>query len=179
MGSGRTGAQGSGGYGASDDTYGSSGRSGGDDSYGSSGRTGAGDDSYGSSGRTGGGLGMLCHTTIPPPIHLASSLPSTNSFPIGQDDTYGSSGTTGGVSSGRDNEYGMGSGRTGAQDAGGYGTGSSNTYGDDDNDNSRSKKNDSTAGKLMEKAGSMFKSSKLEERGAEKRREAGRDDNDY
>ena len=45
LGSGRTGAQASGGFGASDDTYGSSGRTGG----------GFGDDS---TGRTGGGLGM-------------------------------------------------------------------------------------------------------------------------
>lgn len=54
-------------------------------------------------------------------------------------------------------EYGMGSGR-----------------GDDERS---SGKKDSTIGKLMEKAGETFKSSKLEERGAEKRREAGaRDD---
>jgi hypothetical protein len=32
-------------------------------------------------------------------------------------------------------------------------------------------------GKMMEKAGGMFKSDKLQERGAEKRREAGNDDN--
>jgi len=48
---------------------------------------------------------------------------------------------------------------------------------DDDYDNSSSGKKDSTAGKLMEKAGNLFKSEKLEERGAEKRRQAGGDDN--
>ncbi len=56
MGSGRTGAQAEGGYGASDDTYDSSRRTGGGDTFGSSGRTGGGDD-FSSSGRTGGGLG--------------------------------------------------------------------------------------------------------------------------
>ena len=69
----------------------------------------------------------------------------------------------------------MGSGRTGAQDAGGHGagTGDDNRY-DDDNDKSGGKK-DSTAGKLMEKVGGMLKNEKLEKQGAEKRREAGSD----
>ncbi len=58
LGSGRTAAQSSGGYGASDDTYGSSGRTGGGYGDDSTGRTGGG---YGddSTGRTGGGLGMI------------------------------------------------------------------------------------------------------------------------
>jgi hypothetical protein len=91
MGSGRTGAQGSGGFGASDDTYGSSGRTGGDDSYGSSGRTG-GDDSYGSSGRTGGS------------DNYGSS--GRTGGGLGADDTVGDSSYTGGRSTGGDNEYG-------------------------------------------------------------------------
>ncbi len=77
LGSGRTGQQASGGYGASDDTYGSSGRTGG--GLGGDNTGGRGDD-YSSSGRTGGGLG--------------------------QDDTFGDSSTTGGRSTGRDNEFG-------------------------------------------------------------------------
>ncbi|KAI9870983.1 MAG: hypothetical protein M1823_008583, partial [Watsoniomyces obsoletus] len=98
----------------------------------------------GDSGRTGGGLG--------------------------RDDTYGDSSLTGGESTGRGGEYGMGSGRTGRQDEGGIGTG---TGGYDDDDSKRGDKKDSTMGKLMEKAGGMFKSDKLEEQGAEKRRQAG------
>lgn len=43
----------------------------------------------------------------------------------------------------------------------------------DRDDTSGSSKQDSTAGKLMEKAGGMFKSNKLQERGEQKRREAG------
>ena len=77
MGSGRTGAQDTGGYGVSDDTYGSSGRTGG----GLGGATGGrGGDDFSSSGRTGGGLG--------------------------QDDTYGSSGITGGRTTGQGTEFG-------------------------------------------------------------------------
>jgi len=114
-----------------------------------------GDDSYGSSGRTGGGLG--------------------------QDDTYGSSTKTGGIGTDRDDNFGVGSGRTGQQEYGGVGAGGDrNTTGGYDEDGNRGgdgKSKDSTAGKLMEKAGSLFKSGKLEEKGAEKRRQAGGDDN--
>lgn len=114
-------------------------------------------------------------------------------FHAGSDDTYGDSTRTGGTGTGRDQEYvnhpylslcstrflvsvsmltihdfqGMGSGRTSDQDRGGYGAGG------DDYDQSSSNKNDSTAGKLMEKAGNLFGSDKLQERGAEKRRDAG------
>jgi hypothetical protein len=143
LGSGRSGAQASGGYGRSDDTYDSSGRSGagfGDDS------TRARQDDFDSSGRTGGGLGT--------------------------DDTYGDSTRTGGIGTGRDDNYGVGSGRTGQQERGGYG-GGGDSY--DDNEGGGGKK-DSTTGKLLEKAGGLFKSNKLEERGAEKRREAGSGD---
>ncbi len=57
-------------------------------------------------------------------------------------------------SSGRQDEYGMGSGR-------------------DDYDDSSGGKKDSTMGKLMEKAGGMLKNEKMERQGEEKRREAG------
>jgi hypothetical protein len=87
----------------------------------------------------------------------------------GADDTYGSAGATGGAATGRDDDYGMGAGRTGGQDQGGFGAGG---Y-DDDNNNNKSGGKDSTAGKLMEKAGDMFKNPKLKERGAEKREQAG------
>lgn len=114
----------------------------------------------------------------------------------GQDDTYGSSTTTGGATTGRDNEYvshlichdfhsipflthvpiqGLGSGRTDAQESGGYGAGDNTGSSYDDNDSS-SRNKDSTTGKLLEKAGSLFKNEKLQERGAEKRRDAGSDD---
>lgn len=90
----------------------------------------------------------------------------------GSDDTYGDSTRTGGVSNPSGGEYGMGSGRRGDEGEYEYGMGSGRA----EDDQSGGKK-DSTIGKLMEKAGGAFKSSKLEERGAEKRREAGaRDD---
>ena len=63
----------------------------------------------------------------------------------------------------------MGSGRTGQQAAGGYGAGGDSGY--DDSSNTGGK--DSTTGKLMEKAGSMFGAKGMEEKGAQKRREAG------
>ena len=58
-----------------------------------------------------------------------------------------------------------GSGSTGGA---GYGNKSS-TYGADDD----SSKKDSTAGKLMEKVGGLFKNENMEHRGAEKRSQAG------
>ena len=64
----------------------------------------------------------------------------------------------------------MGSGRTQDQDEGGYGAGSGGRSYDNNDD---SGKTDSKAGKFMEKAGNLFGSDKLQERGAEKRREAG------
>ena len=75
--------------------------------------------------------------------------------------------------------YGGGSGMGGDSYGGGSGTGG-DSYGggrsgrdyDDDNQGS-GKQKDSTMGKMMEKAGGMFKSDKMEEKGAEKRREAG------
>jgi hypothetical protein len=69
---------------------------------------------------------------------------------------------------------GVGSGRTERQEQGGFGVGG----GDYDNDNESgrgNKKGDSTAGKLLEKAGGLFKNEKMKESGAEKRREAGND----
>lgn len=91
-------------------------------------------------------------------------------FVAGGDDTYGSSGRTGGAGTGGDDNYGVGSGRTQGQSQGGYGAGG---Y-DDDNNNSGGK--DSTAGKLMEKAGALFGSKGLQEKGAEKRGATGGDD---
>lgn len=117
---------------------------------------------------------------------------STRSY-TGGHDTYGS-GTTGGTGFGNKSssygddkgEYGgsagmadhnkpysgghdsYGSGTTGGP---GYGNKSS-SYGDDDD----SSKKDSTAGKLMEKVGGMFKNENLERKGADKRNQAGRDD---
>ncbi len=103
---------------------------------------------------------------------------------LGQDDTYGDSTRTGGGATGRGDDYGLGSGRTGQQESGGFGGTTGGQYGDDNNTSSGGNKNDSTAGKMMEKAGNLFKSDKLQERGAEKRREAGGDggngnDNSY
>ena len=92
--------------------------------------------------------------------------PGLTYLTTGADDTYGSAGATGGAATGRDDDYGMGAGRTRGQEQGGYGAGG---Y---DDDQSGGKK-DSTAGKLMEKAGDMFKSEKLKERGGEKREQAG------
>jgi hypothetical protein len=60
----------------------------------------------------------------------------------------------------------MGSGRTGQQESGGYGDSS---Y--DDSSNTGNK--DSTTGKLMEKAGGMFGSKSMEEKGRAKREQAG------
>ena len=90
MGSGRTGVQERGGFGA-----------GGDDSYGTSGTSGRG---YGEERTTGTSGGL------------------------GSDDTYGGSGTTGGVSTGRDTNQGMGAGRTGQQERGGFGVGGDDSY---------------------------------------------------
>lgn len=51
---------------------------------------------------------------------------------------------------------------------------------DDDDGNRRSGgKNDSTAGKLMEKVGSAFNSDSLESKGRAKREEKGYGDDDY
>lgn len=54
------------------------------------------------------------------------------------------------------------------QEEGGFGAG-----GDDYDNDSKDKKDDSTVGKLMEKAGGMFKSDKLEQKGREKRDQTG------
>ena len=66
------------------------------------------------------------------------------------------------MSTGRDENYGMGAGRTGQQEQGGFGAG-----GDYDDDTSRRSggKNDSTMGKMMEKAGGLFKNKGMEEKG--------------
>lgn len=121
---------------------------------------------------------MLCDNTTLLTDTLVFHLPT------GTDDSYGSStaaGTgTSGYGRGNDDDTGFGgntSGRTaqGDDSYGGSGGGRQQTYGDDDNDQS-SNKNDSTTGKLLEKAGGFFKSDKLQERGAEKRRDAGSDD---
>lgn len=109
-------------------------------------------------------------------FHLTTQQRLTLIVLTGQDDTYGSAGATGGAGTGRDDEYGMGSGRTGTQQSGGYGSGTgtgSGSYGDDDGTQSGGNKQDSTAGKLMQKAGDLFNSDKLKERGAEKRGDAG------
>jgi hypothetical protein len=63
----------------------------------------------------------------------------------------------------------MGSGRTGDQNQGGYGTGGDSGYGGTGNTGGK----DSTTGKLMEKAGGMFGSKGLEQKGREKRDQAG------
>ncbi|KAJ9656040.1 hypothetical protein H2198_005200 [Neophaeococcomyces mojaviensis] len=94
---------------------------------------------------------------------------------LGANDTYGDEKETGGADTGRDHNYGMGSGRTASQERGGIfptEPGRDDVRRDRD-DTSGSSKQDSTAGKLMEKAGGMFKSNKLQERGEQKRREAG------
>ncbi|TAQ90887.1 hypothetical protein B7494_g759 [Chlorociboria aeruginascens] len=140
------------------DSYGSSGRTGGDSGFGNTGS-----DSYGSSGagRTGGVGG--------------DTYGSGNTG----SDSYGSSGRQ----TGGDNTDSYGSGNTGSDSYGSSGrqTGSSNTYGSDNTDsygsgNSGNQKNDSTAGKLMEKAGSMLKNDNLVEKGQTKRAQAGNDD---
>lgn len=51
-----------------------------------------------------------------------------------------------------------------------------NNYGDNEGRGSGGKK-DSTMGKLMEKAGDMMKNENLAQKGADKRAQAGRDDN--
>jgi hypothetical protein len=66
-------------------------------------------------------------------------------------------------------EYGVGSGRTQDQETGGIGGGSSNY----DDDNSGGGKKDSTMGKLMEKAGGVLKHDGLQQKGAQKRADAG------
>jgi hypothetical protein len=98
----------------------------------------------------------------------------------GSDDTYGDSGQSGGASTGRSGEYGMGSGRTDQQQLGGYGGDSSykqNTggYGGDSGygDSGNTGTKDSTTGKLMEKAGGIFGSKSMEEKGRAKREDAG------
>lgn len=117
---------------------------------------------------------------------------STKSYSGGHD-TYGS-GATGGAGFGnKSGSYGDDTGEyrgsegmgdqtkpySGGHDA--YGSGStggagygnkSGGYGEDDD----SSKKDSTAGKLMEKVGGMFKNENLERKGAEKRGQAGRDE---
>ena len=98
---------------------------------------------------------------------------------MGRDDTYGDARQTGGDSTGRGTEYGMGSGRGGAQETGGIGSelGGSGRGGDNYDDSGRSGK-DSKLGKVMEKAGGAFKSDKLMDKGREKRDAAGGYDND-
>ena len=65
----------------------------------------------------------------------------------------------------------MGSGRTRQQEAGGYGGELGTGSGYDDSGATGGK--DSTTGKLMEKAGSVFHSQSLEQKGREKREQAG------
>ena len=91
---------------------------------------------------------------------------------MGSDDTYGAQGQTGGASSGTAGEYGMGSGRTEQQETPSSGYHSGGGTGNKSSESSDSKK-DSTSGKLMEKMGGMFKNEKMQESGAEKRRQAG------
>lgn len=110
-------------------------------------------------------------------------------------DNYGSTKTSGGY--GNDSSDTYGSGNTGSGLGGdnygsskttgssGFGNDSSNTYGSgnntssgygDDSYDSSNKKNDSTMGKLMEKAGGMLKNEKIQEKGTEKRAAAGSDE---
>ncbi len=71
--------------------------------------------------------------------------------------------------------YSGGHGTHGSGTTGGAGYGNkSSSYGDEDDS-----KKDSTAGKLMEKVGGMFKNEGLERKGAEKRGQAGRDEDNY
>jgi hypothetical protein len=142
-----------------DDSYGS-GRTGGmtgdSDTYGSSRKTD--DDSYGSSGRTqdtgtGAGYGNKSSSYAEDSGDYRGSegMGDHNKPYSGGNDSYGS-GSTGGA---------------------GYGN-KTGSHGDDED----SSKKDSTAGKLMEKVGGLFKNENLERKGAEKRSQAGRDEDE-
>jgi hypothetical protein len=112
---------------------------------------------------------------------------SPTNYKKGSDDTYGGPGQGGGASTGRSGEYGTGSGRTGQQESGGYGGDSSykqdtGGYGGDSSykqdtggygDSGNTGTKDSTTGKLMEKAGGLFGSKSIEEKGRAKREDAG------
>jgi hypothetical protein len=136
--------------GGESDSYGSS-RKTDDDSYGSSGRTQ--DTSYGSGATSGAGYGNKSSSYAEDTSDYRGSegMGDHDKPYSGGTDSYGS-GTTGGA---------------------GYGN-KTGSYGDDD----ESSKKDSTAGKLMEKVGGMFKNENLERKGAEKRSHAGRDEDE-
>jgi hypothetical protein len=181
--------------GGDSDTYGSSRRTD-DDSYGSSGRTQ--DTGYGSGTAAGAGYGNKSGSHGDQELgdfKASEGLGDSTKSYSGGHDTYGS-GATGGTGFGnKSGSYGDDSGEyrgtegtgdhskpyTGGHDT--YGSGStggagygnkSGSFGDDDD----SSKKDSTAGKLMEKVGGLFKNENLEHKGAEKRSQAGRDDDD-
>lgn len=83
----------------------------------------------------------------------------------------------------RNQEYGGIGGELGGNtNRGNDSYGGSDSYGDNSgrrgDDSQRDSGKDSTMGKLMEKAGGMLKNEKIQERGAEKRDQAGRGD-DY
>ncbi|KAK5080900.1 hypothetical protein LTR05_008216 [Lithohypha guttulata] len=135
------------------------------------------DDTIGSNTRTGGaGRGGDQETS------------QYTSGGLGADDTYGTEGDTGGNDTGYDHNYGMGTGRTVEQEKGGIlptepgrvdsrgeeqGLGHSDRGADTTSTSQSGSGGDSTMGKMMEKAGGMFKNEKLQQRGEEKRREAG------
>jgi hypothetical protein len=132
------------------DTHGSS-RKTDDDSYGSSGRTQ--DTGYGSGATSGAGYGnkKSSYGEDSGDYRGSEGMGEHNKAYSGGNDSYGS-GTTGGA---------------------GYGN-KTGSYGDDED----SSKKDSTAGKLMEKVGGLFKNENMERKGAEKRSQAGRDEDE-
>ncbi|GAB7340102.1 hypothetical protein MBLNU457_6590t1 [Dothideomycetes sp. NU457] len=89
---------------------------------------------------------------------------NTSSSDYNDDTRLGGATSTDSYTGGSDS---YGSGATGGA---GYGNKSSNS-------GSHEKGGDSTMGKLMEKAGSMMKNPKMEQKGLEKREQAGYDDN--
>ncbi len=186
----------SGGMGGDSGTYGTGRRQTDDDSYDSAGRTQ--DTGYGSGTAAGAGYGNKSGSHKEQELddfQASEGLGDSTKTYTGGHDTYGS-GTTGGAGFGnKTGSYGddsggyrgsegmgdhqkpyvgghdtYGSGSTGGA---GYGNKSSSFADDDD-----SSKKDSTAGKLMEKVGGLFKNEDMERKGAEKRSQAGRDGDD-
>ena len=147
------------------------------DSY-STGNTGGGirtSDTYGSGGRSG--------------LDTSDTYGSGGRSGLGTSDTYGGSGMGSSNTYGESGRSGLGSSDT-YRESGRSGMGSSDNYGESGRSGGGKHSilpmipkfayyiTDSTMGKLMEKAGSMLKNPKMEEKGMEKREQAGRGGSD-
>lgn len=132
-------------------------------------------DTYGS-GNTSSGLGNDSYGVSDVAF---KQVPLTNNNKSGNTGSGGYGDKTDSYESGQTGSGGFGSGNTASTDYGADNTGSnygSSGAGSHHQDNKSGKSGDSTAGKLLEKAGGLFKNEGMVEKGREKRSQAGNDE---